>query len=383
MVITEELILKKLIQLDVSKSPGPDNLHSVVLKTVASSLVKPLSIIYNTSLRTGILPSDWLKAHVSAVFKKGDRALPNNYRPTSLTCILCKVLESLLRDAIINHLSNNKLFSKQFGFIPGRSTSLQLLTMLDTITDVVDSNGQVDVIYMDFMKAFDQVPHKRLLKKVESHGIHGFVLNWIQGFLMGRTQQVIVNGRASSWAPVTSGIPQGSVLGPILFVLFINDLPDCVSSDSLLFADDTKIFSEITCDHDSLQLQNDLNSLQSWSDKWLLNFHPDKCKVLTLGGVSKSVNVIPRSYYLKKGDTVYNLEHVDSMKDLGITIDSALSFDDHFQNIVSKANRMAGLIRRSFVFLDEDIFKRLFKAFVRPHLEYGHAVWNPYKSKNC
>ena len=104
-----------------------------------------------------------------------------------------------------------------------------------------------------------------------------------------------VNGRASSWAPVTSGIPQGSILGPILFVLFINDLPDCVSSDSLLFADDTKIFSEITCDHDSLQLQNDLNSLQSWSDKWLLNFHPDKCKVLTLGGVSKSVNVIPRS----------------------------------------------------------------------------------------
>ena len=126
MVITEELILKKLIQLDVSKSPGPDNLHSVVLKTVASSLVKPLSI-YNTSLRTGILPSDWLKAHVSAVFKKGDRALPNNYRPISLTCILCKVLESLLRDAIINHLSNNKLFStKQFGFIPGRSTSLQV-----------------------------------------------------------------------------------------------------------------------------------------------------------------------------------------------------------------------------------------------------------------
>ena len=157
-------------------------------------------------------------------------------------------------------------------------------------------------------------------------------------------------------------------------MLFINDLPECVSSDSLLFADDTKIFSEITCDHDSLQLQNDLNSLQSWSDIWLLNFHPDKCKVLTLGGVSKSVNVIPRSYYLKKGDTVYNLEHVDSMKALGITIDSALSFDDHIQNIVSKANRMAGLIRRSFVFLDEDIFKRLFKAFVRPHLEYGHAA---------
>ena len=129
---------------------------------------------------------------------------------------------------------------------------------------------------MDFMKAFDQVPHKRLLKKVESHGIHGFILNWIQGFRMGRTQQVIVNGCASSWAPVTSGIPQGSVLGPILFVLFINDLPDCVSSDSLPFAEDIKIFSEITCNHDSLQLQNDLNSLQPWSDKWLLNFHPDK-----------------------------------------------------------------------------------------------------------
>ena len=171
------------------------------------------------------------------------------------------MLESLLRDEIIDHLKCNNLFSaKQYGFVPGRSTSLQLLNMLDMITDVIDSNDQVDVIYMDFMKAFDQVPHLRLINKVKCHGIDGCILNWVQSFLLGRSQQVIVNGCASSWAPVTSGIPQGSVLGPILFVLYVNDLPDCIPSDTYLSAD-TKILRKIACDNDSSQRQDDLNKL--------------------------------------------------------------------------------------------------------------------------
>ena len=383
LVITEDMILKKLLHLNISKSPGPDQIHPVVLRAVAASLVKPLCTIFSTSIRSGKLPIDWKKAHVAAVFKKGDRGSPNNYRPISLTSIICKVLESILRDHIVDYLHCNNLFStQQYGFVPGRSTSLQLLNMLDTITDAVDSNGQVDIIYMDFQKAFDQVPHMRLIEKVKSHGIHGCILNWIQDFLNGRSQQVIVNGCTSSWAPVTSGIPQGSVLGPILFVLYVNDIPNCTSSDTYLFADDTKVLRKITCDQDSIKLQQDLDELQSWSDKWLLKFHPDKCKVLTVGAVNTSVNNTPRSYYLKKDNIVHNLEQVDSMKDLGVIIDSALSFDDHIQKVVSRANRLAGLVRRSFVFLDEDMFKRLFKAFVRPHLEYGHAVWNPYKLKH-
>ena len=383
LVITEDMIQKKLLHLNNSKSPGPDQLHPVVLKAVASSLVKPLCVIFNTSIRTGKLPSDWKKAHISAVFKKGDREFPSNYRPISLTSIVCKILESLLRDHIVDYLQCNNLFSsKQYGFVPGRSTSLQLLSMLDTITDIVDSSGQVDIIYMDFQKAFDQVPHRRLIEKVKSRGIQGCILNWITDFLKDRFQQVIVNNCASSWAPVTSGIPQGSVLGPILFVLYVNDLPDCTSSDIYLFADDTKIFRSITCDSDSELLQHDLDELQSWSDKWLLNFHPDKCKVLTVGNVNAVQNNDARPYYLKKGNTPHTLEHVTEMKDLGVIIDNALSFDEHIQKIVSKANKLAGLIRRSFVFLDEVIFKRLFKAIVRPHLEYCHAVWNPHKLKH-
>jgi hypothetical protein len=378
--LTEDMIVKKLTKLHIAKSPGPDAIHPRLLKELATTVARPLLIIFSTSLRTGKLPKDWKLAHISAIFKKGSRSLVNNYRPISLTCICCKVLESIIRDHLISHMKANMLFSlRQYGFITGRSTTLQLLKVLDKWTEILDKGGQVDVIYMDFMKAFDQVPHKRMINKLYSYGIRGDVLEWIRDFLFERSHRVGVNGSFSDWASVISGIPQGSVLGPILFVIYINDLPDMLNSECYLFADDTKLFNEINSKRDQELLQQDLNTLHEWSKKWLLNFHPDKCKVLSIC-LSKIIS--KHVYKLKCGDDVHELENVDRIKDLGVTVDSKLSFETHIHEKVSKANVMAGIIRRNFTFLDEDMFKCLYKSHVRPHLEYANSAWQSHKLKH-
>ena len=213
------------------------------------------------------------------------------------------------------------------------------------------------------------MPHRRLLGKLEAYGITGGIFNWIKGFLQGRTQQVVVNGSMSATAPVLSGIPQGTVLGPVLFVIYINDLLDNITSEGLMFADDTKLFRLITSREDALALQSDLQTLEQWSDVWDLGFNADKCHVLTLG---KFENTQHTHRY-----TVCNneLEHVAEEKDLGVTIDGELNFDEHISRKVRIANGIVGQIRRSFSYLDCETFRRIFIAFVRPYLEYCQGVW--------
>ena len=243
MEITPEEVSKKLSKLKTDKSPGPDQIHPRVLKEVHHQISEAIALLYNTSLSTGTLPIDWRTGNITAMYKKGSRKLASNYRPVSLTSILCKTLESIVREHKLLHMRETQLFSpKQFGFIGGRSTSLQLLKVLDEWTQILDDGGDLDVVYMDFLKAFDTVPHKRLMAKLHSYGIKGKIHRWITSFLSGRRQKVLVNGKASSWTAVISGIPQGSVLGPVLFVLFINDLPETVDSEVFLFADDTKLY---------------------------------------------------------------------------------------------------------------------------------------------
>ena len=215
-----------------------------------------------------------------------------------------------------------------------------------------------------------------MLGKLQSLGVQGQVLAWIEAFLTGRCQRVSVNGHLSSEAPVLSGIPQGSVLGPLLFVLFINDLPASLTCPTWLFADDTKVASRITTLEDSERLQNDLHRLEQWSTAWLLKFHPDKCKVLTLGRHQD----IPHAYRYKLFGQ--ELEHVFEEKDLGITIDSDMLFENHMCLKVKKANQVMGLIRRVFSFLDANMFRRLYPVLVRSHLEYGQSVWSPHLRKH-
>ena len=374
--VTESMVRLQILRLNLNKSCGPDNVHPKMLIELVDILAGPLSLLLNKTIEEGDIPADWKLAWVSPVFKKGSKNKAENYRPISLTSIVCKLMETFVKDAIMEHLViENLLSAKQFGFIPGRSTVTQLLQYLDKCLDAMATGGVVDTIYLDFQKAFDTVPHRRLLGKLEAYGITGPMLAWIGGFLSGRSQVVKVNGVESASAPVLSGIPQGSVLGPLLFVIYINDLPDTLSSNTFLFADDTKVFRKITSKEDALALQADLAALQLWSDKWLLRFHPDKCHVLTLGKLEDI------KYTFRYKISQQELEHVFEEKDLGILIDSNLRFDEHISSKVNKANAIMGLIRRTFTFLDCKLFKKLYTTFVRPHLEYGQVVWSPFLKK--
>ena len=267
------MVLKQLMNLNVNKSCGPDEIHPRLLIELSEHIAGPVALPFNMTMKHAFLPTDWKRALVSPIYKKGSRNLAENYRPISLTSILCKMMESFLRDTVVTHLLEKRLLTtKQYGFISGRSTTTQLLNY----------GGVVDAIYQDFSKAFDTVPHRRLIGELEAYGIKGNILKWIRDFLEGRIQQIMVNGVKSEIAPVISGIPQGTVLGPVLFVIYINDLLDNIKSDGLMFADDTKIFRHITSREDALALQSDIKLLEHWSDKWQLQFHPDKCHVLTL-----------------------------------------------------------------------------------------------------
>ena len=375
-IITEEMVINEILLLKVSKSPGPDDIHPLMLIQLASSLAKPLAILFNTTLRTGKLPTDWKKAKVSPIFKKGAKNRAENYRPISLTSIVCKLMEKFIRQAIMDHLFTNKLItSKQHGFLSGRSTVTQLLKYIDDCIDGISDKSVIDAIYLDFSKAFDTVPHRRLMSKLESYGINGNVKQWIYSFLSGRTQTVVVNNTESSPAPVISGIPQGSVLGPLLFVIYINDLPNEITSNVYLFADDTKVTRKVRSKNDAKALQQDLAMLEAWSNKWLLQFNPDKCHVLTIG---RFEDIRHTERYELYGN---ELEHVFEEKDLGVHVDMELKFHEHISNKVNKANSIIGLIRRSFSYLDGELFKKLYTSFARHHLEYAQSVWQPHFEK--
>ena len=379
-VFTKDKVLKKLKALDSSKSPGPDGLHAKVLTELADELAGPLTIIFNKSIQEGLLPTEWKTANVTPLFKKGDKSKPGNYRPVSLTSQVCKVMESLIRDEVIKHMDINKFLSEyQHGFVTKRSCVTNLLNVLDSWTKALDKKNPVDTIYLDFAKAFDSVPHQRLLLKLKSYAIEGDVLAWIEDFLVGRSQRVTVNGCHSSWSSVASGVPQGSVLGPVLFVIFINDMPQAAESNCQMYADDTKLFRIIQSQADTNILQKDLNNLVDWSDKWQLRFNADKCKILHLGRTN------PQSHYkmrLNNSKEEVTLESSKMEKDLGVMVDHELKFSKHIEIQVNKANKILGLIRRSYQYLDTHMIRLLFIALIRPHLEFANSVWSPLYQKD-
>ena len=263
--VTTDGVLKLLRGLDVNKACGPDNICPRMLKETAEEVAPILRDIFQQSLDSGELPEDWLLANITALFKKGDKALPSNYRPVSLTAICCKLLEHIVHSHISQHLENfNVLTPKQHGFRKHHSCTTQLILSAHDWAKAVDSGHQVDIAIFDFSKAFDTVPHERLKAKLHMYGVRGKLLNWINNFLTQRKQRVVINGTNSEWDEVTSGVPQGTVLGPLLFLMYINDITNNLHSEIRLFADDCILYNVVKSIADCEKLQNDIDLLKEW-----------------------------------------------------------------------------------------------------------------------
>ena len=373
--VDEAGVGKLLKNINPHKAAGPDEIPAKVLKECAEELAPFLTIIFTKSLAESNVPDDWRHANISAVFKKGDRNTAANYRPVSLTSLCCKIQEHIIASNIMRHLSKHSILTDcQHGFRVRRSCETQLITLAHELASSLDKSVQTDMIILDFSKAFDKVPHKRLLGKIAFYGVRGSTLGWIKAFLSYRTQQVVVDGAKSAQVPVISGVPQGTVLGPLLFLLFINDLPDQLKSKTRLFADDCIIYREIRSEKDCQILQADLNTLSAWELRWGMEFHPQKCNTISC---SRSRNPIMFGYKLKG----HTLEHVPSAKYLGVDISKDLSWNSHINRISKKANSMVGFLRRNLPSASKATKTNAYFSLVRPHVEYCCSVWSPHTAE--
>ena len=372
--VTPKEVLGKLENLKVDKSPGGDNIHPKLLYELRGALAEPIAKLYNFSLSTGVVPTDWKEATITALFKKGNRSEPGNYRPVSLTSIVCKLLESINKDRIVMHLNTfNLINTTQHGFRKGRSCLTNLLEYLETVTKFLDDGVPVDVIYLDFAKAFDKVPHARLLKKLEAHGIGGQYARWIKNWLADRKQRVNINGKVSGWAEVKSGVPQGSVLGPLLFLIFINDIDEGIISKIWKFADDSKICNKVCNEADTEIISGDLKKLFQWSEDWQMLFNVDKCIVLHMGSRNQ------RGKYEMGGK---ELNSVEQERDLGVIIHQNGKSSAQCSVAAMKANQVLGMIKRNIKWKNMGVMVRLYKALVRPRIEYCVQAWNPNLEKD-
>lgn len=369
--ITEKEIIKKIEALKADSAAGPDKISPRFLKETRFEVATPLKIIMEKSLKEGTVPEDWKMAHVVPIYKKGAKGVAGNYRPVSLTSVPCKMMESLIKDAVMAHLLDNKLINdSQHGFMPGRSCATNLIQFFENVTKYADKGVPVDIFYLDFAKAFDKVPTERLLTKLKAKGVDGRILEWLRVWLSGRQQKVTIGGEFSEECEVESGVPQGTVMGPCLFTVFIDDLDMCAAmiEQIIKFADDTKGMQPIRGPEDRDRLQDCLDNLYRWAMDWGMQFNTDKCKIMHIGRNN------PRYEYKMGG---VKLGVVEEEKDVGIIIHNSLKPAKHCRKAATKALSVLGQIRRNFHFRDRHVFLKLYKQYVRPHVEFASPAWAP------
>ena len=374
LIIQPEVLYSILVKLDPNKSTGPDGIGNRILREAAVPIAEPLSILFNFCISLGHFPNIWKLANVIPIHKKNDVSLCTNYRPISLLPCISKVFEKALFDHIYGFLRDNNLIRKnQSGFTPGDSTINQLIMICNNLYKCVDNGDEMVGIFLDLTKAFDKVWHKGLLYKVERIGIGGNLLSLLNSYLTGRKQRVVINGCRSSDLELKAGVPQGSVLGPLLFLIYINDIVDEVSSDSYLFADDTCIFRPVLNGSVNETIDNineDLRNIHTWARQWLITINASKTVAMFFSR-KRLPSALPQIFL---GTTP--LERVDHHKHLGIILSSNLSWGKHIESITSKCNRKLGIFKRFKYRWSRSSLELCYKSFVRPILEYGNILFD-------
>lgn len=372
-IYTDE-VLYSMLHLNKNKGVGPDDIPPVVLIQCASSLASPLCRLFNLSLSLGYFPNKWKISFIKPVFKSGSRSNVKNYRGISIASSIAKLFDSLVTDALTHHFLSY-LSPNQHAYVKGRSTTTNLLEFVNAANSTLSDGLQIDAIYTDFSKAFDKVNHAVLLNKLNKIGIHSSLLNWISSYLQGRYQYVKLSDCISELFLVTSGVPQGSHIGPLLFILFIDDIVWILKySKCLIYADDIKLFTRISCVNDMLNFQRDLNSLSNWCVQNRMTLNVSKCKQVSF--YRNRPRVISQYHLMNE-----RLEILTEIRDLGVLFSRNLSFNGHIDMIVAKAYSMLGFVKRCCRdFNNLDALKSVYCAHVRSHLEYAAIIWTPYYS---
>ena len=369
--VTEEQVRKEIERLNENSATGPDGIPARVLKELQNKIASPLTILFRKSIASAKIPDEWRDAEVTPIYKKGNKSDPANYRPVSLTSVTGKMLERIVKEPLSEYLENNNLLSNaQHGFRPGRSTQTNLIEYLDKLTKWIDEGRSFDVVYLDFSKAFDVVCHRRLAVKMDAIGISGNLKKWLVDWLKARRQRVRVDDAYLEWAEVVSSVLQGSVLGGILFDIYIDDITDIiVQALASIFADDTKVARIVETEKDGRDMQKIVDELGAWATKWRMAFNADKCKVLHFGKKNPGVK------YEMHGQ---ELKEAKEEKDLGVWIDASLKPSKQCATAAKAAHFALGQIQRSFHFRSKHTLVPLYKSFVRPKLEFSVAAWAPW-----
>ena len=369
--LTNDEVRAVLLSLDVSKATGPDGIPARLLRETADVIAPSLCCLFNKSLSSGFIPTEWKLANVVPVYKKGDREHTENYRPISLLSIISKVLERCVLDNIKDQLYSI-INDCQHGFVTAKSCITNLIESLDYIGSVLDKGGQVDTVYLDMSKAFDKVDHGLLITKLRGLGFGGTLLKWLTNYLSNRHQRVTVLGATSHTMAVTSGVPQGSLLGPALFLLFVNDLPESVKSSSMaMYADDSKMFKAIRRPEDAFALQTDLTNLHTWSMASGLGFSESKCHAQS---ITRKKYPICTNYKIND----IPLQSMCCERDLGVRICLDLGWKEQVLDQNARANKLLGYVRRNTHRIKSISIRRsMYLTMVRPHIGYATQVWAP------